>query len=61
MIELPIITGLIAILYAIVLTFTILKTPPGEGRMVEIAEFIKEGASAYLRRQYTVIFIIAVA
>jgi len=59
MIELPIITGLIAILYAIVLTFAILKTPPGEGRMVEIAEFIKEGASAYLRRQYTVIFIIA--
>ena len=51
--------GLCAIGYALFLAFRNLRQPEGEGRMVEIAGFIKEGAKAYLKRQYTVILTIA--
>ncbi|HEY8814051.1 MAG TPA: sodium-translocating pyrophosphatase [Candidatus Dormibacteraeota bacterium] len=50
--------GVAAVLFAIVLIFLVLRTPPGNERMKEIAGAIQEGASAYLNRQYTVIAII---
>ncbi|MCS7108591.1 MAG: sodium-translocating pyrophosphatase [Sulfolobales archaeon] len=59
MIEIALIVGLVAIVYALLLIFEIFKIPPGEGKMVEISEFIKEGASAYLKRQYGIIISIA--
>ncbi|MEM1679728.1 MAG: sodium-translocating pyrophosphatase [Sulfolobales archaeon] len=59
MIEVALIAGLVAIIYALILIYRIFKTPPGEGRMVEISEFIKEGASAYLKKQYSIIILIA--
>ncbi|MFN3268152.1 MAG: sodium/proton-translocating pyrophosphatase, partial [Zestosphaera sp.] len=49
----------IAIVYALLTSYKIIKEPAGSGRMVEIHEYIKEGASAYLKKQYTVIFGIA--
>ncbi|HET7466960.1 MAG TPA: sodium-translocating pyrophosphatase [Candidatus Dormibacteraeota bacterium] len=52
--------GLAAVLFAIVLIFLVLRMPPGNARMREIAAAIQEGASAYLNRQYTVIAIIGV-
>jgi len=51
--------GLAAVLYGLFQTYRILKLPEGSKDMVEIAEAIAEGASAYLRRQYKVIAVIA--
>ena len=52
--------GLAAVLFAVVLIFLVLRMPPGNERMQEIAAAIQEGASAYLNRQYTVIAVIGV-
>src|SRR5436190_8376872 len=50
--------GAVAVLFAVLLTVVVLRQPPGNERMVEIASAIQEGASAYLNRQYTVIAVI---
>src|ERR1700674_4874555 len=52
--------GVAAVLFAVVLIALVLRMPPGNERMREIAAAIQEGASAYLNRQYTVIAIIGV-
>jgi K(+)-stimulated pyrophosphate-energized sodium pump len=50
--------GAVAVVFAVLLTFLVLRQPPGNERMIEIASAIQEGASAYLNRQYTVIAVI---
>ena len=52
--------GAVAVLFAVVLIFLVLREPPGNARMIEIAGAIQEGAGAYLNRQYTVIAVIGV-
>src|SRR5487761_31961 len=52
--------GVVAVLFAGILILLVLRTPPGNERMKEIAAAIQEGASAYLNRQYTVIAIIGI-
>ncbi len=52
--------GVIAVLFAAVLTAVVLRMPAGNERMQEIGAAIREGASAYLNRQYLVIAIIGI-
>ena len=53
-------SSVVAIIYALFLTTRILKASPGNARMQEISNAVKEGANAYLNRQYKTIAFIAV-
>lgn len=60
---LPIICGVLALIFAFVLSLSITKEDAGNARMKEIAGYIHEGAMAFLMREYKYLtaFIIAVA
>ncbi|WP_176085211.1 sodium-translocating pyrophosphatase [Martelella sp. HB161492] len=55
-----IICGLISIVYALWAIRSVMVADQGSPRMQEIAGFIREGAQAYLTRQYTTIAIVGV-
>jgi K(+)-stimulated pyrophosphate-energized sodium pump len=50
----------VAIAFGIGFIVWLLRQPPGDARMQEIGRAIQEGASAYLRRQYMTIALVAV-
>jgi K(+)-stimulated pyrophosphate-energized sodium pump len=52
--------GALAVVYGVVQTSLLMRASPGNEKMQEIAAAIQEGASAYLRRQYTTIGIVGV-
>ena len=52
--------GVLALVYAIWATVSVMQADPGNEKMQEIAAAIREGAQAYLRRQYTTIAIVGV-
>src|ERR1700752_2422246 len=52
--------GVLSVVYAIWATASVMKSDAGNPRMQEIAGAVREGAQAYLRRQYTTIAIVGV-
>jgi K(+)-stimulated pyrophosphate-energized sodium pump len=57
------ISGIIALIFAVVLAVVIKKSDPGNDKMVEIMGYIHEGAMAFLSREYRVlsVFVLALA
>ncbi len=52
--------GLAAIAFAFYLAWKILRFPQGEGKMIAISQAIREGAQAYLKRQYKTVVLVAI-
>jgi len=52
--------GGLAIVYAIWATYSVMQADAGSDRMQEIAAAVREGAQAYLRRQYTTIAVVGI-
>ena len=50
--------GVVAVLYGILTSRQVLAASPGNQKMVDVAGAIQEGASAYLRRQYSAITVV---
>jgi K(+)-stimulated pyrophosphate-energized sodium pump len=52
--------GLLAVVYAVWAIRSVLASDPGSARMQEIAAAVREGAQAYLKRQYTTIGVVGI-
>jgi K(+)-stimulated pyrophosphate-energized sodium pump len=52
--------GALAIAYAIWATRSVLSADPGSARMQEISAAVREGAQAYLKRQYSTIAVVGI-
>src|SRR3982750_748473 len=52
--------GLLAIAYGVWAIWSVMQADPGSARMQEISAAVREGAQAYLKRQYTTISIVGV-
>jgi K(+)-stimulated pyrophosphate-energized sodium pump len=55
-----ILCGVLAVVYAIWATYSVMQADPGSERMQQIAAAVREGAQAYLRRQYATIAAVGV-
>ncbi len=58
MILIPV-AAIVALIAAFVLTLSILRAETGDERMVEISNAVRQGAGAYMNRQYRTIFFVA--
>jgi K(+)-stimulated pyrophosphate-energized sodium pump len=54
------VAGAIGVLYAIVTASWVMKQPAGSARMQEISDAVREGATAFLKREYTSVAMVAV-
>ena len=53
--------GTLAILFALVLVYKVMKSDQGDSTMQEIAKSIQEGSQAFLKREYSFLAIFVVA
>ncbi len=53
--------GLLAVVYGAWATWSVMQAPAGNKKMQDIAAAVREGAQAYLKRQYTTIGIVGAA
>src|SRR3954453_14515747 len=60
LIYIALVCGVVAVLYGVITSRQVLAMSPGNQRMVEVSAAIQEGAAAYLKRQYTTIFLVGV-
>ncbi|PJC68300.1 sodium-translocating pyrophosphatase, partial [candidate division WWE3 bacterium CG_4_8_14_3_um_filter_42_11] len=56
----PIIVSIFSLIFAYFLIREVKKAPSGSGKMIEIAQGIREGAVSYLKRQYKAVAQVAV-
>ncbi len=49
--------SILALIFAFVFYKSMIKSPEGDAKMIEIAGAVKDGAMAYLRRQYKIVFV----
>ncbi|MFZ0699685.1 MAG: sodium-translocating pyrophosphatase [Thermoplasmata archaeon] len=56
-----IVASVLALAYAAVMTVFILRQSDGNDKMRSIGAAIREGANAFLRREYTIVFTVAIA
>jgi len=56
----PLIAGIVGILFAVYLAASVLKQDKGTARMQEISAAVREGAMAFLKREYKTVAIFAV-
>ena len=47
-----VVCGVIALLFALILSISVVRKPAGNDLMQEIAGHVRKGAMAYLKRQY---------
>ncbi len=59
MLYLPIIISLFVLIFAFFLIKRIQKAPAGSGKMIAVANYIREGAIAYLKRQFRSVGLVA--
>ncbi len=59
-IDFVIVAALIALIYAVVQTLTILRMDEGSEKMIDIARAIQAGSKAFLNRQYSTVAIFAI-
>ncbi|HUZ80196.1 MAG TPA: sodium-translocating pyrophosphatase [Thermoplasmata archaeon] len=55
------VASVLALVYAAVMTLFVLRQSDGNDRMRSIGDAIREGANAFLRREYTIVFSVAIA
>ena len=55
--QLPVLLGILGLFAALIIYLYILRYSQGTGKVVEIADAIHTGAMAFMRREYTILFI----
>ena len=60
MLYLPIIVSIFSLVFAYFLICEVRKAPSGSGKMIEVSFAIREGAIAFLKRQYKTISLVAI-
>lgn len=57
--QLPVLFGILGLFAALIIYLSILRYSQGTGKVVEIADAIHAGAMAFMRREYSILFIFA--